>query len=410
MRSMNMQVSPRRAVAVAVATAIGFSPVVFVHAAEAPVSATTALAAANPAAQAQAQLDKALTFLKAHQKPDGGWQTDKNFPAFTAIVLQGFVQSGKYSSKDDFVKKGFEKLFSYQLDSGGIYQDALANYNTAIAVSAIASANDPAYKDHLDHAVAFLKKLQWVPNGEKGPKGEQVADDKQPWYGGFGYGNHARPDLSNTHFAIEALKEAGLKEDDPAFQAALKFVSRTQNNSETNDLKFAGDDGGFVYSVGTSGEGDSEAENYTTPDGKKLWRSYGSMTYAGLKSMIYAGVKRDDPRVKAAIDWITKNWSLDENPGMRLYKPEQARHGLYYYYNVFAKALNAYDQPVVTDSKGDKHDWRQELIAKLGAQQRPDGSWVGDKRWMESDPVLSTAYAVLALEEALKDLKEHPVK
>ena len=39
--------------------------------------------------------------------------------------------------------------------------------------------------------------------------------------------------------AIEALHDAGLKPGDPAFDAALKFVTRCQNNSETNDQKWA---------------------------------------------------------------------------------------------------------------------------------------------------------------------------
>ena len=56
-----------------------------------------------------------------------------------------------------------------------------------------------------------------------------------------------------------------------------------------------------------------------------------------------------------------------------------------------------------------RRDSRVELIQKLAEQQKPDGHWEGEKRWMESDPVLSTAYASLALEEAIQDLKEHPV-
>jgi len=56
--------------------------------------------------------------------------------------------------------------------------------------------------------------------------------------------------------------------------------------------------------------------------------------------------------------------------------------------------------------RGDKPpaDWRRELIAKLVALQRTDPQtglkyWVNDEgRWMENDPVLVTAYSVLALE------------
>ncbi len=168
------------------------------------------------------------------------------------------------------------------------------------------------------------------------------------------------------------------------------------------------DDGGFFYSP--VGDGDSEAGMVTTPDGNKHPRSYGTMTYAGLKSMIYAGVSKDDPRVKAAVGWIQKHWSLDENPGMGEADPSHAQHGLYYYFYVFGHALHAYGHPVIADTQGVRHDWRVELIKKTAALQRPDGSWVGERRWMESNPVLVTAYTVLALEEAQKDLRQHEVK
>jgi squalene-hopene/tetraprenyl-beta-curcumene cyclase len=209
---------------------------------------------------------------------------------------------------------------------------------------------------------------------------------------------------------MEAMNDAGLDKNDPAFKSALAFVSRMQNNSETNKAKWAGDDGGFIYSPGRSGDGESSAGEYNAPDGRRMLRSYGSMTYAGLKSMIYAGLTKDDPRVKAAWSWITRNWSLDENPGMRLNNPEAARFGIYYYYHAMAKALNAYDEPTVVDAKGVKHDWRVELIAKLTSLQKPDGSWAGEARWKEDSQILVTSYAILALQEAQQDLKEHPAK
>jgi squalene-hopene/tetraprenyl-beta-curcumene cyclase len=327
----------------------------------------------------------------------------------TAIVLRAFVQdASNYSTKDDFIKMGYDKLFGYQqLDSGGIYQDMMANYNTAIAVSAIAAAKDPAFKERLDRAVAFLKGLQWTEQ-TKGPKGETVADKTNTWYGGWGYGNHARPDLSNAQFALEALHDAGLKSDDPAFINALCFLNRTQNLKATNDQPWASDDGGFVYTAANGG--DSEAGMITLPDGRKVPRSYGSMTYAGLKSMIYAGVTKDDIRVKAAIGWISAHWTMDENPEMGAADPKQAKSGLYYYLYVLAHAMDAYDEPVMTDNQGAKHDWRIELIDKFASLQKPDGSWAGEKRWMESNPALTTAYVVLALEEAKRDLQEHPAK
>ena len=377
-----------------------------------PLTTILLLLLAASSAQAQTQedraqpmIDRGLAFLQSQQKTDGGWQRETDPPGVTAIVLRAFVQDEKYDVKTDFVRKGYDKLLSYQLDSGGIYQDLLANYNTAIAISALAAADEPAFKERIDRAVAFLKQLQWTEQ-TKGPKGETVSDRSNNWYGGWGYGRHGRPDLSNAQMAIEALHDAGLKSDDKAYQAALVFLTRTQNNSETNDQPWSGDDGGFVYTPANKGE--SMAGEYTTSDGRRALRSYGSMTYAGLKSMIYAGLTKDDPRVKAAVDWISKHWTLDENPAMRQAGDEFARQGLYYYFYTFAHALDAYDEPVITDANGTKHDWRLELIDKLASLQKEDGSFVGEKRWMEDNPVLTTAYVVLALQKAQRDLKEHP--
>jgi squalene-hopene/tetraprenyl-beta-curcumene cyclase len=115
------------------------------------------------------------------------------------------------------------------------------------------------------------------------------------------------------------------------------------------------------------------------------------MTYAGLKSMLYAGLGPDDPRVKAATAWIRKHYDLQNNPGLE-------KAGLFYYYNLFAKTLDALGSDEFSDAKGAKHEWRRELTEELARRQRTDGSWVNDHpRWLEGDPNLSTAFALLAL-------------
>jgi squalene-hopene/tetraprenyl-beta-curcumene cyclase len=116
------------------------------------------------------------------------------------------------------------------------------------------------------------------------------------------------------------------------------------------------------------------------------------MTYAGQKSMIFAGLSPDDVRVKAALRWLREHYALTENPGM-------GNAGLYYYYQTMAKALSIAGIDRFEDASGDKHDWRAEMIATLAERQKPDGSWINDNaRWMEGDPNLVTAYALLAME------------
>ena len=169
---------------------------------------------------------------------------------------------------------------------------------------------------------------------------------------------------------------------------ALLFISRCQNlETEHNNTPFAAkvNDGGFYYTPAAGGT----SQAGPTPNGGL--RSYGSMTYAGLKSMIYAGLTSEDPRVKAAFNWIQKFYTIDENPGM-------GQQGLYYYYHTFAKALDVLEVDHLVDANGVRHDWREQLVEKLAELQLSNGGWVNKaERWYEGDPNLATCYALLAL-------------
>lgn len=353
-------------------------------------------------------IDNGLGFLQSQQKPDNSWQNPYEPVGVSALVLKAFVQDPAFNSKTPFVARGYQKLLSNQLESGGIYKDALACYNTAVCISALSAAHDPAFKPAIDKAVAYLKNLQWVGDA-KTPAGKPY--DKS-WYGGWGYGggktSGSRPDLSNTQMALDALHDAGIAKNDPAYEAAITFVSSLQNHKSTNSAAWATDDGGFIYSPGPTGQGESPSGAYLDAQANRHLRSYGSMTYAGLKSLIYAGLSKNDPRVQAAFAWISGHFTLYENPGMGDADPSNAKNGLYYYYVALSRALHAYDAPEITDAKNNKHDWRKELINRLASEQKSDGSWAGEKRWMENNPVLVTAYSVLSLQEAMKDLQDHP--
>jgi squalene-hopene/tetraprenyl-beta-curcumene cyclase len=251
---------------------------------------------------------------------------------------------------------------------------------------ALAACNkDGRYDKEIKAAEAFVKGLQWDDGEGPGPS--------DPAYGGAGYGKKNRPDLSNTSFLIEALRSVGTGADDPAIQRALVFVSRTQNlEGPNNTLPFPAKnpDGGFYYTPAAGGE--SQAGQ--TPNGGL--RSYASMTYAGLKSMIFAGLTKDDPRVKAALSWLQKHYTFAENPGM-------GSAGLFYYYHTAAKALDVLGEESFTDAAGKQHAWRSELADVILARQQPDGSWVNENpRWMEGDPNLVTSYALLALSYCTK--------
>jgi squalene-hopene/tetraprenyl-beta-curcumene cyclase len=333
----------------------------------------------------KAQLNKAVTraieFLNQAQDDDGAF-TPGIGPGITALVATAVLRHGR-SATDPLVAKSLKYLESFVQSSGGVHaqRSRLPNYETCLAVVCFREANaDGRYDDLLAQADGYLKGVQ------RG--GSDGLNESDTAYGGAGYGGDGRPDLSNTHYLVEALRATGNEADSEAVQKALVFVSRCQNlESEHNTTPSAAlvNDGGFYYSP----VGDGESPAGKTANGGL--RSYGAMSYAGLKSMLFAGVGAEDPRVKAAFDWIRQHYDVDSNPGL-------GQAGLYYYYHLFAKALDAIGEDTLVDADGREHDWRKELVAALARRQRDNGSWINeDEHWMEGDPNLCTGFALLAL-------------
>jgi squalene-hopene/tetraprenyl-beta-curcumene cyclase len=331
---------------------------------------------------AKAVADKAVAFLKKSQAADGSWSAKYTGPGCTALIVAAMLRNG-VGPDDPAVAKAIKYLEENVKKDGGIYNKdtGLANYTTSIAVMALHEANrDKKYDAILKNATAYLKGLQ------------QKDDDKDVKFGGVGYDEKSRPDLSNTQMFVDAMLAAGVPKNDPAIERALKFISRCQNlPGETNDQPFAkkttdDDKGGLVYEPW-----ESKDPKRNTPDGGL--RSMGAMTYGGLKSFLYAGVKKEDPRVQGAVSWIRKHYTLDENPGM-------GQAGLYYYYHTFGKAMDALGEDQFEDAKKQKHDWRKELFEALKKRQRDsDGGFEnkGDRTFGEADPNIATAFALLSL-------------
>jgi squalene-hopene/tetraprenyl-beta-curcumene cyclase len=352
----------------------------------AAVVAVPALAADDvgvPSKEVKPIVEKAYAYLKKSQKDDGSFGKEPSqAPGITALVVAGLLRNG-YGPDDPVTAAALKYLEGQVKKDGGIYNQGLANYVTSVALVALKDANQEGkYDTIIKNATKFLKSLQY---------GGDEADVK---YGGVGYGNGPkdRPDLSNTQLFLDALMAAGVPKDDPAVQRAVKFISRCQNlPGETNDQPFAkktteDDKGGLTYNPFVP---DDNHPNKTAEGGL---RSLGGMTYAGLKSFLYAGVSKDDPRVKGAINWIRRHYTLEDNPGM-------GQSGLYYYYHTFAKAMSAWGEDNFEDAKGTKHDWRRDLFEALKTRQGSDGSWVNkkDRQFGEGNPDLATGFALLAI-------------
>ena len=366
--------------------------------ASAQTQAPDSIAAIAAAAQSAAEMDKAVHrktvsrgvnyLLEKGQDPQDGSFSKQLGPAVTSMCVFALLKNGVPVSHEK-VQRSLKFLESFVRPDGGIYapKSNLRNYETSVAVMCLHQANtDGQYDLTIEKAVAFLKGIQW-DEGEKHQSSSRH-------YGGQGYGKHKLPDASNTSFFLDALKEAQPEGSSEAMRKAVVFMSRCQNlPSKYNDAEFAqvvSDDdlGGMVYSA--VGVGESKAENKSdTPVGGL--RSYASMTYAGLKSFLYAGIDKEDLRVKAALDWISRHYDLTSNPGV-------GQQGLFYYYHVFAKALHAYGQRDIVDANGVSHNWRADLLEQLSNKQQSDGSWTNPAdRWYEGDPNLVTSYSLLAL-------------
>ena len=321
-----------------------------------------------------AAIAKGEDFLLSNQS-SGGWWSDRQMPALTALPLWALATGT--NAPASALDKAVRYVLSTQRDDGGFYVpkpgrggSGLGNYNTAVCLSALfVSGRAPV--------AALLKARAYIASSQL------TGDDT--YAGGFGYDKLSRrryADLSNTAYALDAMSRTasleelrpGGKRVDVDWGRALAFVEGL--------VKETGPEaGGAAYNDRTP-----QAGTTTNAAQRVALRAYGSMTYAAVLSMCHAKLDRSDPRVRQSLAYCTKHWTLEENPGM-------GAQGLYYYYDILARALAA-----AQVEKVGGHDWKRELAAKLLSLQKPDGSWANaNNRFWEADPVLCTSFALLSL-------------
>jgi squalene-hopene/tetraprenyl-beta-curcumene cyclase len=355
--------------------------------------------------EVRAAVERGLVFLQKAQNSNGWWSTPDQ-PAVTALALTAMnlepTQRFRRSRTSE-MNRGFDYLLSCVKPDGSIQKTGLANYNTSLSLMALTTAADTNFLPVMVKAREFLASSQ-IDRGVKGT-------NDTPFDGGVGYGNkYDHSDMNNTLVAIEAMRasEALFPKDFPLFpkdfspavlpvpdldwQAVVRFLENCQNLPGTNNSDRVSTDpkdrGGFFYYPGHSMAGG--VTNSMT--GKVALRSYGSMSYGGLLSYLYAKLGKDDPRVVAVMDWLRANYTLEENPGM-------GQQGYFYYLHLLTKALTASGEERLKLSAGAEVPWRDQVAGRLLRLQQADGSWVNpEPRWWEADPVLATCYAVMTME------------
>ena len=363
-----------------------------------------------------AAIDRGLNWLRLQQGVNGLF---RDHPRITALVISAFLKhpTGKslngteYADETPFLEKAIAALLKFSKQEGSIYDEEklprLPCYDTSCAIMALELVKEKTkgenqkreYQQYINKARNYIKDIQ------------NKVNENDKYYGGIGSGSREKVnDLFNLSCALQALKESESEEshedDAVVWTRALIFVSRCQNLNETNDrdqwVSNGPNDGGFVYAP--SGESKANKEAPT---------SYASMTYAGFLCLLlcesfdkYDEINRYDIRIERAFDWISQNYSLEGNHGM---KGEQAKHDLYYTYYMMANTLSLFGEDTISDSRGNEHKWYSELSARLMEEQVVEdasneqlvvGYWKNSEGgWRERDTLLATCYAILALEE-----------
>jgi squalene-hopene/tetraprenyl-beta-curcumene cyclase len=319
---------------------------------------------------------RGAAYLKSQQHADGTWE---NHPGVTGMAATALLRDPEMPRQEALqaTAKTLAYLRSLAKPDGGIYAKDIPHYITAVSVMTLAAAGQPQDKPLIEKGRKYLAEHLL-------DEGEGLSPNDK-FYGGLGWGglsDGGRADIISLEYGLRAMKEAGTAATDPAWDKAIKFLQRSQNIGEINDQGFANDDGGFMYYPGYSQAGGTA--------------SYGAATYAGLMSYAWSNVKKDDRRVQGVLKWITNNYTVDENPGV-------GQKTVYYYYMVFAKALQAIGEPVIVDAKGQRHNWREDLAKKLIALQHPEGYWVNPvPDEMQDNKVLVTCFTLTAIEAILQ--------
>lgn len=328
-------------------------------------------------------IDRGVEFLAKSQDAGGFWSTADQ-PAVTGLVLTAMRPAESAAKYPEVFAKGYSFVRKQIKEDGSIHAGALVNYNTSLCLMALATRGAEEDRGAILAARRYLISSQ-VDLGETNRI--DTAFD-----GGVGYGSkYKHSDMGNTLAALEALyasrQFAADAPNEPKlnFAAARNFLASCQNLPSHNKEAWASDDaankGGFIYYPGNSMAGTNLVAN-----GRVALRSYGSISYAGLLSYIYADMPKDDPRVKAVVEWLDKNYTLEENPGM-------GPQGYFYYLHTMTKALTIAKIETIAGKP-----WREAVALKLLNLQKDDGSWQNENnRWWEKDKALVTAYAVMAL-------------
>ena len=243
---------------------------------------------------AQESLNKGLEYLRKNQKPNGSWEMHEGITGLAAIAFM--KQPGDWKKDQAYVDKALKYIVALAKSDGSIYSKDMAAVNTAIAIMAFQQSGKPEYRTLIKKGQDYLIKAQF-------DEGEGIKpSDKN--YGGIGYDDESRADLSNLHHVLEALKETSLPKDSALWDKAIQFIQRKPEPPGVQSSAM--------------GCGGWRIHLYA---GHELFRWNQVVWKHDLDprslSYNYANLKKTDNRVQDAYKWIRSNYTVDENPGLR---------------------------------------------------------------------------------------------
>jgi len=311
---------------------------------------------------------RAAAFLWSNQDPDGGWHSDtygllRSGQSLTPFVLLALLDAP--DPPEEAVDRAVRFIRANINPAGEVGRsdpslEDYPNFATSLALRALERAGR---KDGIERLRDALRRQQFTE--------QNGWEAETPPYGAWGMGGPVRKppypghvDLSMTRHVLQAL--AGTPDG-----RALKYLERCRNA-----------DGGFMFST-------------VVLDANKagVGKSYGTATADGLLSLLALSTKPDDPKVAAALAWLTKHHRTDGVPGFQE-SDAKWRDGMLYYY--LAASAQAFRQ-----TGGGPEGWKADLIRSLGTRQRDDGSFKNASFLMkEDDPLIATTFALIALENA----------
>lgn len=279
----------------------------------------------------------ALRYLSRRQEPDGAW-LGRYGPAVTALVIRAFLKAGEPSTAPQ-VARGLQFIQTCRQVNGGYYLFDEPAYNTAIVIRTLSMLHGRTYARRCSKAMAFLQSIarpQFV-----------TSQGLRHWFYARGDGMQSPPLHVTSPSRSPAIDAQGAGELDP--------------HERAGNVRVGG---------------------------------YGSITYAQLKSMVYADLSPHDPRVAKLLRWLREDTMIQTDPAAHGGK------GLFYFCLVYARVMHAMED---AKARAKIHAWRPRLVALMRKLRRPGGYWrnTASPQWLEGNRIMATTYAALILDNIL---------